>query len=104
MDDVDTMRQRSRVVVYQMYVLGNLTLAGWRIRNYMMLLTVLLLVLRSSVLSLLLSGTNKLNNEFDLLPDSRVCSSSDGLTCGLVDATALVDGCVSVDLNNPYIL
>ena len=54
MDDVDTMMQRSHVVVYQMYVLGNLTLAGWLIRNYMMLLTVLLLVLRSSVLSLLL--------------------------------------------------
>ena len=73
----------------------------------MMLLTVLLLVLRSSVLSLLLSGTNKLDNESNLLPDSRVCSSSDGLTYGLVDARALVDGCVSVDLkhlNNPYIL
>ena len=71
----------------------------------MMLL--LLLVLRSSVLSLLLSGTNKLDNESDLLPDSRVCSSSDGVTCGLIDARALVDGCVSVDLkhlNNPYML
>ena len=72
----------------------------------MMLLTVLLLILRSSVLSLLLSGTNKLDNESDLLPDSRVCSSSDGLTRGLVDATALVGGCISVDLkhlNNPDI-
>ena len=35
--------------------------------------------IRSSVLSLLLSGTNELDNESDLLPDSRVCSSSDGL-------------------------
>ena len=58
----------------------------------------LLEVIRSSVLSLLLSGTNELDNESDLLSDSHVCSSSAGLICGLVDATALVDGCVSVDL------
>ena len=71
-----------------------------------MMIVLLLEVLRSSVLSLLLSGTNELDNESDLLLDSHVCSSSDGLTCGLVNATALLDGCVSVDLkylNNPDI-
>lgn len=63
-------------------------------------------VVRSSVLSLLLSVTNNFDNESDLLPDSRVCSSSDGLTCGLLDETALGDGRGSVVLkyfNNPDI-
>ena len=59
----------------------------------------LLSVPRSSVLSLLLSGTNKLENESYLLSEILVSYLSSGLTCGLMDESALVDGCGS--FNNP---